>query len=61
MSTFLPFEAEPSEVGEDGLLGLPGRALEVGVLDFLIQMLNTNLSTKRGFLWAIATTASTDT
>ena len=42
-STFLPFEAEPSEVGEDGLLGLPGRALEVGVLDFLIQMLNTNL------------------
>jgi hypothetical protein len=32
-STFVPFEAEPSEVGEDGLLGLPGRALEVGVLD----------------------------
>jgi hypothetical protein len=32
-STFVPFEAEPGEVGEDGLLGLPGGALEVGVLD----------------------------
>jgi len=32
-STFVPFEAEPGEVGEDGLLGLPDGALEVGVLD----------------------------
>lgn len=30
---FVPVEAEPGEVGEDGLLGLLGGALEVGVLD----------------------------
>ena len=32
-ATFVPLEAEPREVGEDGLLGPPGGALEVGVLD----------------------------
>jgi hypothetical protein len=31
--TFIPVEAEPGEVGEDGLLGLSRGALEVGVLD----------------------------
>lgn len=30
---FVPVEAEPGEVAEDGVLGLLGGALEVGVLD----------------------------
>ena len=30
---FVPVEAEPGQVAEDGLLGLLGGALEVGVLD----------------------------
>ena len=33
LDTFGPFEAEPVQVVEDGLLGLARRSLDVGVLD----------------------------